>query len=90
MLVNLSMELTLMSILMLTKIQKGIMTMKLRITMALHQGSRANFIFQAHGAIVFNYFNVPNGREEWCTDFVMIMAIFMFPVAIVDFYYLEV
>ncbi len=69
------------------------LALKLRITkftMTLHLGSRANFPFQAQRAIVFDYFNVPSGREEWCTDFVGVMAMFMFPVAVVDLYCLEV
>jgi hypothetical protein len=48
-----------MSILLVTKMLKGIVTMKLIITMALHHGSRGNVPFHAYRTIVCLYFSVP-------------------------------
>jgi hypothetical protein len=83
------MGLTLKFILLVTKMLKGIVTMRLIITMPLHHGSRADFHYHAHRALFFNYFNVPNSIKSGAQAS-RVMAILLFPVAIVNFYYLEV
>jgi hypothetical protein len=54
----------LMPILLVIRMLKGIVAMNLRITVALYLGPRANFLFQAHMALFFNYFKVPNSRKK--------------------------